>query len=183
MKVISGFLKGRTLLGFDIKGTRPTMDRVKESLFAMIQARVEDSICLDLFAGSGSLGIEAISNGASHCTLVDANLKATTVIQKNLQTFQITSQASVFTLDYQVALSLFEKQKQTFDLVFLDPPYQTDYVEDIMTRLMKGNLLKEGALVIWEVEHPEQIKEYSSFTLSKKRQYGDKWIFIFEKTC
>ena len=73
MRVISGKYKGKNLIGFDIDGTRPTMDRVKESLFASIQDYVSDSIVLDLFAGSGNLGIEAISNGASYCYFVDNN--------------------------------------------------------------------------------------------------------------
>ena len=75
MKVISGTLKGRKILGYDIEGTRPTMDRVKESLFATIQEYLKDSIVLDLFAGSGNLGIEAISNGSSHCYFIDNNIE------------------------------------------------------------------------------------------------------------
>ena len=83
MRVISGKYKGRILEGFDIKGTRPTMDRVKESMFASIQLYLKDSICLDLFAGSGSLGIEALSNGAKKCYFVDNNKIAIEKIKKN----------------------------------------------------------------------------------------------------
>ena len=76
MKVISGIYKGRNILGFDLDGTRPTMDRVKESLFGMIQNNIPNSICLDLFAGSGNLGIEALSEGANFCYFCDSNHKA-----------------------------------------------------------------------------------------------------------
>ena len=83
MKVISGILKGRNIKGYDIEGTRPTMDRVKESLFAMIQDDIRDSVVLDLFAGSGSLGIEAISNGAEYSYFVDNNIEVIKVTEEN----------------------------------------------------------------------------------------------------
>ena len=84
MKVITGLYKGRVLEGFTIDGTRPTMDRVKESLFAMLQSKMIGSVVLDLFSGSGNLGIEAISEGASFAYLVDSNRKATNIIEKNI---------------------------------------------------------------------------------------------------
>ena len=84
MKIISGIYKGRNLDGYDLQGTRPTMERVKESLFATIQNYIDDSIVLDLFSGSGNLGIEALSQGAKYAYLVDANFKATNVIKNNI---------------------------------------------------------------------------------------------------
>ena len=84
MRVISGKYKGKKIDGFDIEGTRPTQDRVKESLFGIIQNDIADSICLDLFAGSGNLGIEALSNGASECYFIDNNSKCIDIIKKNL---------------------------------------------------------------------------------------------------
>ena len=91
MKIISGIYKGRKIEGFDIDGTRPTMDRVKESLFAMIQNNIQDSIVLDLFSGSGNLGIEALSNGAKYAYLVDKNFKAVNTIKKNISTIGVES--------------------------------------------------------------------------------------------
>ena len=85
MRVISGKYKGKNLEGFDINGTRPTMDRVKESLFGSIQNKVINSVCLDLFAGSGSLGIEALSNGGSKCYFVDNNYEIIKKLEKNLK--------------------------------------------------------------------------------------------------
>ena len=87
MKVISGILKGRVIKGHDIEGTRPTMDRVKESLFGSIQNYIRDSAVLDLFAGSGSLGIEALSNGAKYVLFNDLNIKCTLSIKENIQKF------------------------------------------------------------------------------------------------
>ena len=85
MRVISGKYKGKTLMGFNIDGTRPTMDRIKESLFGIIQNKIKDSIVLDLFAGSGSLGIEALSNGAKECYFVDNNIEPINVLNKNIK--------------------------------------------------------------------------------------------------
>ena len=98
MKVISGILKGRNIKGYDIVGTRPTMDRVKESLFAMIQEDIRDSVVLDLFAGSGSLGIEAISNGAEYSYFVDNNIEVIKVLNENINNFNIKNNTKVLHL-------------------------------------------------------------------------------------
>ena len=95
MKVISGTLKGRNIEGYNIDGTRPTMDRVKESLFGMIQNYVKDSVCLDLFAGSGSLGIEAISNGALKCYFIDNNKEVIKILNKNLENLDIKNKSII----------------------------------------------------------------------------------------
>ena len=105
MKIISGKYKGRNLLGFNIDGTRPTMDRVKESLFAMIQHYIDGADVLDLFAGSGNLGIEALSEGADVAYLVDKNRKACKIIQSNLHNLKIES-ANVFCMDYLQAIKI-----------------------------------------------------------------------------
>ena len=124
MKVISGLLKGRNIKGFDIDGTRPTMDRVKESLFSIIQSYINDAIVLDLFAGSGNLGIEAISNGCKKCYFVDKNKIACNVIKENISNFKIDN-GTVINDDYMNALNNLKDIK--FDLIFLDPPYKYDY--------------------------------------------------------
>ena len=142
MKVISGLYKGRVLEGFSIEGTRPTMDRVKESLFAMIQGNIRDSIVLDLFSGSGNLGIESLSEGAKYAYLVDSNRKAIQVIQKNLSTIGI-SQAEVLFLDYLKALKYLSEKGILFDIIFLDPPYQTNYVERSIGLIDEYQLLKK----------------------------------------
>jgi 16S rRNA (guanine(966)-N(2))-methyltransferase RsmD len=114
MRVISGFLKSRQFK-YDIKGTRPTMDKVKESLFAMIQNSIKDSICLDLFSGSGSLGIEAISNGASMVYFVDNNPYAIKIINENINMLNINDKSNVILNDYKKALEYF---KNNSDLVY-----------------------------------------------------------------
>ena len=119
MRVISGKYKGKNLQGFDIDGTRPTMDRVKESLMAMIQGYIPDSVCLDLFGGSGSLGIEAISNGAKSCVFCDNNQIAINTMKEN--TKMIKEDIQIIKTDYQTYLN---NTNTRFDIIFLDPPYK-----------------------------------------------------------
>ena len=124
MKVISGILKGRNIKGYDIDGTRPTMDRVKESLFASIQDYISGSIVLDLFAGSGNLGIEAISNGARGTYFVDINPICIKVIKENIRNFNIEEESFVIKKDYESALKEFGSKEIKFDIIFIDPPYK-----------------------------------------------------------
>ena len=104
MRIISGKYKGKKLNGFNIEGTRPTMDRVKESLFGMIQTYIPDSIVLDLFAGSGALGLEAVSNGAKECYLIDNNIEAIKTIKENSQNFE--EQLNIIYIDYKKFLKI-----------------------------------------------------------------------------
>ena len=139
MRVISGTLKGRTIKGYDIEGTRPTMDRVKESLFGIIQNNLKDSICLDLFCGSGNLGIEAISNGSKLCYFVDNNPKAIKVTQDNLTNFNIKNNAKLLNFDYKKSLKYFNENNIKFDLIFVDPPYDYNVYEKILEKLIIDN--------------------------------------------
>ena len=180
MKIISGKYKGRNLQGFDIEGTRPTMDRVKESLFATIQSYIPNSIVLDLFSGSGNLGIEALSEGASFSYLVDSNFKAIKVMKKNIETINIEN-VEVINLDYKKALEHFLNNNIKFDLIFLDPPYKTNYIEESIKLIDKYNLLKEDGLIICESDSIDKIVYTESFRASKDKKYGDKYIVILEK--
>lgn len=181
MKVISGFLKGRKINGFDIDGTRPTMDRVKESLFAMIGDYLLDSVCLDLYAGSGNLGIEALSNGAKYCYFVDCNRKAIEVLKENIKTFQLEQQSNILCTKDDFALKRFIQESNSFDLIFLDPPYQKDNLKYIMRQIDQTNLLQENGLAVCELTNLELLEEYNTLELYKRRQYGDKWIIIYQK--
>ena len=169
MRIISGKYKGRKIAGYDISGTRPTQERVKESLFAMIQNEISEATVLDLFAGSGNLGIEALSNGAKFCYFVDSNAKCCEAITKNLKdipndTYQIEKK------DYEQALSLLIQQNFTFDIIFLDPPYSLSCFPNILTILNDSPLLKEGAIVICEYEKEQFQEEYSHLELEKEKK-------------
>ena len=179
MKVISGFLKGRNINGFEIDGTRPTMDRVKESLFAMIQDYLDDSVVLDLFSGSGNLGIEAISNGSKKVYFNDINGIAVKTIKDNLRAFDIEKYSVVTKYDYRECL---KSIKEKMDIIFLDPPYNDIILNDVISIILKQNLLNDNGLIVCEVSS-DYLDSFDSLERIKSRQYGDKHIIIFKKTC
>lgn len=181
MKVISGFLKGRNIKGYDIEGTRPTMDRVKESIFGSIQNQVPNSTVLDLFAGSGNLGIEAISNGAEKVYFVDNNKESYKVILSNIKNFNIEDKCKVMLTDYRKALKYYEDNSIKFDIIFVDPPYKYEIIEEIMTEVNNKNLLKPKGLIVLEFQYDKILDTYSGYDLIKKKKYGDKFIYIFRK--
>ncbi len=182
MKIISGKYRGRTLLGHHLEKTRPTMDRVKESLFAMIQFDIDQAIVLDLFAGSGNLGIESISMNAKMCYLVDLNQRAISIIKKNLDRLAIPEEkVQVLNLDYQKALASLKTGNQKFDIIFLDPPYQTDYIAKSIQLITQYDLLIQDGLIICESDDLEKIIYSEHYKKLKSKKYGDKYIVILKK--
>ena len=177
MRIISGKYKGRVLDGFDIKGTRPTMERVKESLFAQIQMFIPNSHVLDLFSGSGNLGLEALSEGANSVVLVDSNPKAVSVIKKNIEKLGCDS-VKVLGMDYVKAIHSLEEQ---FDIIFLDPPYQTNYIEKSIEKITKKDLVKKGGIIVCESDSIDKIVYPEVYSEIKNKTYGDKTIVIIQK--
>lgn len=172
MRIISGKYKGKILKEYNIKGTRPTMDRIKESVFGMIQTKLNESICLDLFCGSGSLGIEALSNGAKKCYFVDKNKKVIEILKKNTQDI---NNVYLINKDYKEALKNF---KEKFDIIFLDPPYDDFLINDAINLIEKCDLLNPKGLIICEYTKENVTSNYE---LYKEKKYGDKHIKIFQK--
>ena len=180
MKIISGIYKGRNLLGFNIDGTRPTMDRVKESLFAMIQDDIRDSVVLDLFSGSGNLGIEALSQGAKLAYLVDKNPIAYRTIKENVSKLNISS-TTPLNLDYKKALTYFRDNNIKFNVIFLDPPYDTNYIENSVRLIDEYNLVNDKGLVVCESSSLDKIIYSNNFEKIKEKKYGDKFVVILKK--
>ena len=179
MKIIQGKYKGTNLSGFDIVGTRPTMDRVKESLFAIIQEQIPHKNILDLFAGSGNLGIEALSMGSEDVVFVDNNKVAINTIKKNLA--KIKENRLVLNMDYNEALEYFYNQGKKFDIIFLDPPYNTNYIEHSLSLIENYNLLNSSGIVVCESDDLSKIKYSTSFIEYKSRKYGQKNVVILKK--
>lgn len=175
MRVISGKYKGKKLDGFGIDGTRPTMDRVKESLFGSIQNYIKGASCLDLFAGSGSLGIEALSNGANDCYFVDNGPVAFKILEKN--TSNIEEQKYLYKMDYKKALELFKEKNIKFDIIFLDPPYMLNLINDALKKIREYNLLNEDGIIICEYEDEEIMTDYKCI---KEKKYGTINISIYK---
>ena len=173
MRVISGIYKGKKLNGFDIDGTRPTMDRVKESMFASIQNYIKDSVVLDLFAGSGALGIEAISNGANVCYFVDNNKVSVDVINQNTKDIK---NKIILNKDYKQALKYFYDNKIKFDLILLDPPYNTDLLNNSIKLIEEYELLQKNGVLVCEFEKGIVKTNYK---LLKDKKYGSKYVYIY----
>ena len=180
MKVISGILKGRNIEGYNIDGTRPTMDRVKESLFATIQNNIKDSVVLDLFAGSGQIGIESISNGAKLCYFIDNNKEAIKILNKNISNLNIKSNSKVLLSDWKKSLNEFSNQNIKFDLIFVDPPYDYNVYEKILEKVSTMNLLNEDGLIILEHSNLKLKDTYNNLTLYKEKKYGNKSVNIYK---
>jgi len=175
MRIISGKHKGLNLKGFDIDGTRPTMDRVKESLFAIINPYIKDSVVLDLFAGSASLGLEALSNGASKLYLVEKNKQMVDIIKENVNKANENNNCVIIHSDYNEALNRFKNIK--FDIIFLDPPYNLNLINDCLVKIKEMDLLKQDGIIVCEYE--SEVLNDGIFQLIKFKKYGSKLVKIY----
>ncbi len=177
MRVITGSARGRrleTLAGDAV--TRPTTESVKEALFSMIQFELEDRKVLDLFAGSGQLGIEALSRGARYCVFVENNKSAKKVVESNISHCGFTDVSQVVLSDAVSYLS----RKENFDIVFLDPPYQKGFIPKCMESL--ANSVSEDGLVICETSRDESLPEkIGPFTVDRERNYGKTKLTLYRK--
>ncbi|WP_102027277.1 16S rRNA (guanine(966)-N(2))-methyltransferase RsmD [Salirhabdus sp. Marseille-P4669] len=156
MRVISGKWKGHPLKAVPGKGTRPTTDKVKEAIFQIIGPYFEGGIGLDLFAGSGGLGIEAISRGAEKVIFVDQQSAAIATIHKNIKQLNMEDQTEVYRTDAFRALKATAKRELTFDWIFLDPPYGKVSFEKLFETILELQLIQRGSVVICE-HTPEQV--------------------------
>lgn len=147
MRVISGSARGRRLKELQGMDTRPTTDKVKESLFNIIQFEIEGRRVLDLFGGTGQLGIEALSRGADHCTFVDMRKEAAALIRENLRLTGLSERSRVVQGD---ALSFLSSCGEKFDVILLDPPYRTELLEKSVKRITEFDILREHGIIICE---------------------------------
>ncbi|WP_318653910.1 16S rRNA (guanine(966)-N(2))-methyltransferase RsmD [Lawsonibacter sp. OA9] len=147
MRVISGSARGRRLKELQGMDTRPTTDKVKESLFNIIQFEIEGRRVLDLFGGTGQLGIEALSRGADHCTFVDMRKEAAALIRENLRLTGLSERSRVVQGD---ALSFLSSCGEKFDVILLDPPYRTELLEKSVKRITEFDILREHGIMICE---------------------------------
>lgn len=182
MRVISGKARGTKLYTLEGLLTRPTLDRVKESLFNIISQEIRGCVFLDLFAGSGAIGIEAASRGASKVVLCDKSKEAIEIIKKNLEKTHLEEVAKVYYNNYEELLNKDFLEKP--DIIYLDPPYDTDYVFLALRQMLEKNLLKKETLVIIETDNPERIeKQIEKLDLEKtdKRKYGRAYLIFMKK--
>ncbi len=180
MRVVSGDCKGRPLKAVPGASTRPTTDKVKEAIFNMIGPYYEGGIALDLFAGSGGLGIEALSRGMDKAIFVDREFKAVSTVKENLRACGLEKKAEVYKNDSDRALKALIKREIVFDLVLLDPPYQKQKLVSILSVLTENGLLAEDAYIMCEhgsdVDLPDEV---GNLIRRKFETYGSISISIY----
>ncbi|MHB1629510.1 MAG: 16S rRNA (guanine(966)-N(2))-methyltransferase RsmD [Bacilli bacterium] len=177
MRVIAGEFKGRFLLAPQGRSTRPTGDRVREAIFSMLGAYFDGGRCLDLFAGSGALGIEAISRGVELAVFVDRSSAGT--VRENLRSLGAQTRARVLPVSHHAALSRLSQEGARFDLVFLDPPYGLGLLLQTMSILVERELLCAGAFVVAEMDARTPVPEQPSLKLLREAVYGTVKVAIY----
>ncbi len=181
MRVISGYLKGKKIEGYNTIGTRPTMDRVKESMFASIQDYIKNSVVLDLFSGSGSLGIEALSNGSKTCYFVDNGKEILSILRKNINILNIQDKSTVLNKDYKESLLYFKNNNIKFNIILVDAPYKLQVMEEVIKLVNEYNLLLDDGLLVLEYSYDTLKDKYNNLVLYKNKKYGDKYVNIYKK--
>jgi 16S rRNA (guanine966-N2)-methyltransferase len=182
MRVISGSARGRALKAVPGTSTRPTTDKVKEAVFSMIGPYFDGGRVLDLFAGTGGLGIEALSRGADHAIFIDVEKKSIDTVLHNLEVSGFREKAEVYRNDAGRALKLLAKRGLQFDLVFLDPPYKMKVIQQLITAMEDQALLRPSVLIIVEHDVDDVLAEtVGSLELKRRAHYGDTAITIYER--
>lgn len=180
MKVLSGKLRGRKIVA--AKDTRPVSERIRKSCFDILGPEVKGRRVLDLFAGSGSLGIEALSRGASQVVFIDSNLAALAATKKNLVSLGLEAQTQAYLKDAFLAIRDFWAKKASFDLIFLDPPYYKQMLTKSLQQLSEYDIVSpSGYIVAFCYEKDDFVTEISDFSLRVKKKYGQTLLLIYAK--
>jgi 16S rRNA (guanine(966)-N(2))-methyltransferase RsmD len=180
VRVISGQAKGHPLKAVPGSSTRPTTDKVKESLFSMIGPYFDEERVLDLFAGTGGLGIEALSRGARSAVFIDASSQSIEVIRRNLESTKLADRAEVYRNDARRALKLLERAGVTFQIIFLDPPYAMKDCDALLLELASRGLVEDGATAVIE-HHPDVVygEEIGNFHRTRYAVYSETALSIY----
>lgn len=180
MRVIAGRAKGRHLKVPKGRALRPTAARVKEALFNILPYDLAGFKVLDLFAGTGNLSVEALSRGAAEAVLVDASREAGKAIHENLQALGFSGRSRVWIAPVLRSIRLLSRRGETFDLIFLDPPYEKKLIGHILRAIAQGRLLQEAGTLVAEHSVREKVEEsYVSLTLKDQRRYGATLLSFF----
>ena len=181
MIIISGKARGTKLYTLEGTNTRPTLDRVKESIFNIIQNEIDGAKVLDLFAGSGAIGLECLSRGAEKAILCDKSKEAVEIIKKNIEKTHMEEKVQIFNTDFETCLEKI-KDKQ-IDIVYLYPPYATDYIVKALKKIIELEILKKGSIIIIETDDEARVlKEIASIEIKivDKRKYGRATIIFLK---
>jgi 16S rRNA (guanine(966)-N(2))-methyltransferase RsmD len=181
MKIITGLAKGMNLETLEGDATRPTSQRVKEAVFSMLQFDIEGARVLDLFAGSGQLGLEALSRGASKATFSDSSREATDIVIRNAKKARLFDKCRISTCDCNQMIRGIAGKEQ-YDIIFIDPPYKLDCISDVLKKLIDANAIAPGAFIVCESGKEDVFGANedlaSKFTVQKQAKYSITYITV-----
>lgn len=179
MRIISGKARGTKLYTLEGENTRPTLDRVKEAIFSIIQSEIEGAKILDLFSGSGAIGLEFLSRGAEQAVMCDKSKEAINIIKKNIEKTHFEAKTKIFNIDFEKCLEKLKNEQ--FDIIYLDPPYETDYIIKSLKKIIELNIAREEGLIIIETDDEKRIEkqiENIDVKIVDKRKYGRATIIF-----
>ena len=183
MRIISGINKGKKLYAPEGAQVRPTGDKIKEAVFNIIGPIDEEAVVLELFAGSGSVGIEFLARGAKHCTFIDVSRKSLNYVKKNLDLCNFNNKAKIIMSDYEKAIINLSKNNEKFDYIFADPPYALNLSNNIINKVFEFDIIKSGGLLIIETDKSEKVIDNKDTNMIKYKEkiYGRTRISLIRR--
>ena len=176
MRIIAGEKRGRKLTEFAGDDVRPTTDRVRESVFNIIQTFIPDSYVLDLFSGSGALSLEALSRGADSAVCVDIDPRSIAIIKKNADATGYTDKCDIKNMS---CFDFLDKTGDKFDVIFLDPPYNKGFIEPVMKKIAENRILNDGGIVMLESDSTDFHGDTDGFSIYRQRRYGRTYVTVY----
>ncbi len=181
MRIVGGTKKGRRLVAFKCTSIRPTSDRVREAVFNVLGQDMTSRRVLDLFAGTGAMGIEALSRGAAAAVFVDRDARAVEVIKRNIEICGLKDRARVVRRDAKAACRMLGEEKERFDIVFIDAPYrEPDLAVEVLKRLADTGLVTAGGTAVLEVSKSFALEDTVGFEVLKEKRYGDTLVYFLK---
>lgn len=171
MRVISGSARGLRLKAPEGLSTRPTLDRIKESLFNILAMDLPEADFLDVFSGSGGIGIEALSRGANSAVFIDEGRQSVEIIKDNLKFTRLADKALVLNLDFKTAINRLKNDGRAFDIIFMDPPYNKGLVQEALKEIYNARLLKNGGFIVAEQAMEDELPNIEGFEIFRVKEY------------
>lgn len=180
MRIIGGNAKNKKIMSQKGQMVRPTLARIKESLFEIIKPYIEDSIFLDLFSGTGSIALEALSRGAKRAVMIEKNNEALRIIIQNVESMNFSDKCRAYKNDAQRAIEILAKKNESFDIIFLDPPYKEELCTIVIEKISKEKILKNGGIIIAEHHISEKLADkIDEFNKIDERVYSGKVMTFY----
>lgn len=178
MRIISGSRRGHKLLEFTGQAVRPTTDRVKESIFNIIQGFIPDARVLDMFSGSGALSFEALSRGAASAVCIDTDKRSVEIIRKNALSLKFEDRCEIINMS---CMDYVRRTKDKFDVIFMDPPYNKGFIEPALKAIVENELLSDYGIIMLESDNTDFYGEIEGLTIYRQRKYGRTFITVYKR--